>query len=375
MDVVSFCSNLIRRKSVTPLDDGAIDCISEFLSSIGFKTRIMTFKSRDTSNIIKNLFAEYGSVNAKSLGFIGHSDVVPAGDNWEVEPFSAVQKDDFLYGRGVADMKGGIAAFCCAVAKFVQHAFDGSIRLFIAGDEEVGSPEGMQALLKWAAENDRIPQYCLIGEPSSNTRVGDRVYLGHRGSLNVIVTSHGKQGHSAYPSNYKNSLSNLCRYITKISDYQWKHENKRFPKTNLEVTMLTTNNYAPNIVPDLSSANLNIRFGDDYTAEKLKILIQQEAKGFDNLSFDFLPSGEAYYCDNKFLKSTISSAISAIVGVTPVFSTAGGTSDGRFMVRYCEVVEFGLPDSTIHQKNERAKIADLKNLERIYFLFLKKYFE
>ncbi|MDR0753093.1 MAG: M20/M25/M40 family metallo-hydrolase, partial [Holosporaceae bacterium] len=287
MDVVSFCSDLIRCKSVTPRDDGAIDCISKFLSSVGFKTQILTFKSQDGGNVVQNLFAEYGNSRKKILGFIGHSDVVPAGDQWNEDPFVAVQKEGFLFGRGVADMKGGLAAFCCAVAKFVQRPFAGIIELFITGDEEIGSPEGMQSLLKWMVENDRIPHDCLIGEPSSDVKLGDRVYLGHRGSLNVVVMLHGRQGHSAYPANYQNSLANLCRYIVKISDYSWKHESKKFPKTNLEVTMLSTNNYAPNIVPDLSSANLNIRFGDDYTTEQLKIIIAQEAEGFEGLSFAF----------------------------------------------------------------------------------------
>jgi succinyl-diaminopimelate desuccinylase len=189
------------------------------------------------------------------------------------------------------------------------------------------------------------------------------------------VNSRGKQGHSAYPSNYKNSLINLCRYIVKISDYQWKRDNEKFPPTNLEATMLFTNNYAPNVVPDFSSANLNIRFGDDYTTEKLKVVVQREAEGFSGLSFDFFPSGEAYCCNDDSLKKKLSSSIEEIAGINPHFSTAGGTSDGRFMARYCNVIEFGLLDATIHQKNERVKIEDLKNLEKIYFSFLKKYFE
>jgi succinyl-diaminopimelate desuccinylase len=137
--------------------------------------------------------------------------------------------------------------------------------------------------------------------------------------------------------------------------------------------MLFTNNYAANVVPDLSTANLNIRFGADYTTEELKTIVQQEAKGFDG-AFTFRPSGEAYYCDNEFLKNTLSAAIKTIVGINPCFSAAGGTSDGRFMIRYCNIIEFGLPDSTIHQKNEKVKVEDLKNLEKIYLLFLKKYF-
>jgi succinyl-diaminopimelate desuccinylase len=390
MNVELFCADLIKCKSITPNDDGAIDYISNFLSSIGFETQILIFKSEDGSNSVKNLFARYessSSCNSSSseissdetekmiLGFVGHSDVVPPGDDWEVDPFSAVQKDGFLIGRGVADMKGGIAAFCCAVAEFIaSDNFDGVIEFFITGDEEIGSKEGIQSLIKWAMENDYVPNDCLIGEPSSNNCLGDRIYLGHRGSLNVVVESHGRQGHVAYPNNFCNSLMNLCKYIVKISDYQWEHKDKRFPETNLEATMLFTNNYATNVVPELSSVNLNIRFGADYTEEKLQNVLKREAENFDGLFFKFFPSGEAYYCDNDNLKNKLSSAIREITGIDPSFSAAGGTSDGRFLAHLCNVIEFGVPDATIHQKNEKVKIEDLQKLKEIYFLFLKKYF-
>ncbi|MDR2781177.1 MAG: succinyl-diaminopimelate desuccinylase [Holosporaceae bacterium] len=375
MNVIEFCSDLIKCKSVTPNDDGAIEYLAHFLSSIGFETKVLTFSSADNSNTIKNLFAKYGCSDEKVLGFIGHSDVVPAGNNWDVDPFAAVQNNGFLIGRGVADMKGGIAAFCCAIAKFVQRPFFGTIEFFITGDEEVGSYEGIQSLIKWAVENNHIPHDCLIGEPSSDSQLGDRIYLGHRGSLNVMVKSRGKQGHSAYPANYKNSLANLCKYVAKISDYKLKYENKKFPQTNLEVTMLFTDNCAMNVVPELSSANLNIRFGDDYTSEILKTVIEQEAKEFNELAFDFYPSGEAYYCDDERLKNILSESIKEIVGISPSFSAAGGTSDGRFMIKHCNVIEFGVRDATIHQKNEKVKIEDLQNLEKIYLAFLEKYFQ
>ncbi|MDR2158158.1 MAG: succinyl-diaminopimelate desuccinylase [Holosporaceae bacterium] len=374
MDVISFCADLIACKSVAPNDDGALERVAKFLSSLGFETKILIFQSPNEDRAIKNLFAKYGNSKEKILGFVGHSDVVSAGDGWDSDPFSALCENGFLIGRGVADMKGGIAAFCLAAAEFVKRPFDGTVEFFITGDEEVGSFEGVQSLIKWAAENNLIPHDCLIGEPSSDARLGDRIYLGHRGSLNVTVKSHGKQGHSAYPSNYKNSLANLCKYIAKISDYNWSYENKKFPQTNAEVTLLFADNCAVNVVPERSSANLNIRFGDDYTAEKLEVVLRKEAEGFEGLSFDFLSSGEAYYCDNARLKNMLSSSIEEVLGVKPSFSAAGGTSDGRYMIRHCNVIEFGLPDSTIHQKNEKIKIEDLKNLEKVYFSFLKKYF-
>jgi succinyl-diaminopimelate desuccinylase len=374
MNVISLCTDLIRCKSITPNDDGALEYIAKFLSSSGFNTEILVFQSQDGGNVVKNLFAKHGNSNEKILGFVGHSDVVPAGDDWDSDPFSAISRDGFLIGRGVADMKGGIAAFCCAASKFVKQSFDGTIEFFITGDEEIGSFEGIRSLIKWAEENNIIPHDCLIGEPSSETQLGDRIYLGHRGSLNVTVKSHGKQGHSAYPSNYKNSLTDLCRYIAKISSYPWIYKDKRFPRTNAEATLLFTDNCAVNVVPERSAANLNVRFGADYTAEKLEVVFRQEAADFDGLSFDFLSSGEAYYCDDSRLKSLMSSSIGEVLGVNPSFSAAGGTSDGRYLANHCNVIEFGLPDSTIHQKNEKVKVEDLKNLEKIYLSFLKKYF-
>ncbi len=373
MDVVSLCSDLIKCKSVTPNDDGAIDVVAGYLSSLGFHTEILIFKSADGKNEIKNLFAKYGVSKNKILGFLGHSDVVPAGDDWEVDPFAAIQKGGYLIGRGIADMKGGIAAFCCAVSEFIKQKFTGSIIVLITGDEEVGSYEGTQSLIKWCAENGHIPHHCLIGEPSSHINIGDRVYVGHRGSMNVTVKSSGKQGHIAYPDNYVNSLGNICRYITVMMNYKWRYDDRRFPRTNLEPTLLFTNNYATNVAPDFSSANLNIRYGADYKSEDLKKILLDDAKDY-NVSLDFVVNGDSYYCDNENLKETLSSAIKNITGIDTEFSCGGGISDGRYMIRYCNIIEFGLQDSTMHQKNEKVKINDLLVLEKIYLSFIKRYF-
>jgi succinyl-diaminopimelate desuccinylase len=428
-DIVAFCSDLVRCKSVTPNDDGVMDIIAHYLESFGFKTEILTFASGDGTNVVKNLIAKYGKVcnrrgktlrplhneiflagtrkNAAqdrgvlavhedpssgsdevdcgktplcgglTLGFLGHADVVPAGEGWEVDPFAAVQKDGYLVGRGVADMKGGIAAFCCAAAQFAMQCgpdwSDGAIEILITGDEEVGSYEGAQALLDWCKKNDHLPNDCLIGEPSSVNNLGDRIFLGHRGSLNVTATFIGKQGHAAQPQSYVNSLAAVCKYVATMLNYQWKHHDCKFPLTNLEPTMLFTNNYATNVVPDVSSVNLNMRFGADYSLADLKKIFTQEA--CDGLKLDFFVNGEAYYCDDPCLKSILASAIKTVVGETAQFSAAGGTSDGRFMTQHCNVIEFGLIDATMHQKNEKIRIQDLIDLEKIYLDFIRRYFE
>ena len=376
MDVVDFCTKLIKCQSVTPYDDGAIDCIDVFLSGIGFETKILQFKSEDGSNVVKNLFAKIGNPEKKTLGFLGHSDVVVPGDGWECNPFEGVQVAGHLVGRGVADMKGGIAAFCCAVAKFIdknQDTFEGAIEFLITGDEEIGSYEGARSLIKWCDENGNIPDDCLVGEPSSFNNVGDHIYIGHRGSLNVSVKAFGQQGHVAYPEYYQNSLANICGYISQIKNYEWKHEDKRYPRTNLEPTMLFTNNYAENVVPDMSSARLNIRYGADYTAGDLKKICEKESKQYD-VVLDFTHSADPYISDDPALKNILSAAIADITGISPIYSCGGGTSDGRYIFPYCNVIEFGLPGSSIHQKNEKAKVDDLLILEKIYLSFIEKYF-
>jgi len=372
MDVVKFCSDLIRCKSVTPTDNGAIDYISEFLKNLGFESKILEFS--EGKRTVRNLFAKFKRGEGANLGFLGHSDVVSAGDGWDSDPFDPIQCDGFLIGRGVADMKGGISAFCCAVSRFVEKkSFSGSIRIFITGDEEVGTYQGIQSVLEWAKKMREIPDDCLIGEPSSDKEVGDRVFLGHRGSINVKAKSVGKQLHVAYSRNNTNSLAKICQYIAAMKGYEWKHEDKRFPKTNLEPTLLFTGNYAENVIPKESSANINVRFGADYNSDQLKQILSEKAAQF-GIDLSFRVSGEAYCCDNERLKNLLSSAIKNITGLIPRFSTEGGTSDGRYMIKYCNVIEFGMQDKTIHQSNEKIKIDDLRKLEDIYFEFLNLYF-
>lgn len=372
MDVIKFCSDLVRCKSVTPADDGAIDYIAEFFKNLGFETQVLEFSEGERT--VRNLFAKFGTGKGANLGFLGHSDVVPAGDGWNSDPFEPVQRDGFLIGRGVADMKGGISAFCCAVARFVREkSFSGSLRIFITGDEEIGTCQGIRSVLEWAEQHGEIPEDCLIGESSSDRELGDRVYVGHRGSINARARSAGKQSHVAYPKDCENSLTQICRYISAMKDYQWKHEDKRFPKTNLEPTLLFTGNCAENIIPGESSANLNIRFGADYNSDQLKQILSEKAAPL-GIELSFRVSGEAYCCDDENLKNLLSRAIKSITGQTPRFSAGGGTSDGRHMIKHCNVIEFGIQDGTIHQSNERVKISDLKKLEDIYFEFLKLYF-
>lgn len=372
MDVVKFCSDLVRFKSVTPVDDGAIDYLSEFLKNLGFETQVLEFSEKERT--VRNLFAKFERGKGANLGFLGHCDVVPAGDGWDSDPFEPIIQDGFLIGRGVADMKGGISAFCCAVSKFVKEkSFNGSIRVFITSDEEFGAYQGIPSVLDWANSKGEIPDDCLVGEPTSNREVGDRVFLGHRGSINVQAKSVGRQLHVAFSQNNANSLAQICRYVATMKDYEWKYEDKRFPKTNLEPTLLFTGNYAQNVIPEESSANLNIRFSADYNADQIKQILSEKAAEFE-VTLSFIVNGEPYYCDNERLKSLMASAIKNVTGLTPRFSADAGTSDGRYMIKYCNVIEFGTQINMMHRSNEKVRVSDLKKLEDIYFEFLKLYF-
>lgn len=373
MDVVQFCSGLINCCSVTPTNDGAIEYIASFLQQRGFQTKILEFSEGE--NHVKNLFAKISRGQGKNLGFLGHSDVVPAGDGWDTPPFSATIVGDHLVGRGVTDMKGGISAFCVAVDKFLaEKNFEGSISFFITGDEEIGTYQGILSVLDWAVQNREIPDDCLIGEPSSFEKVGDRIYIGHRGSINARLIAKGKQGHVAQPKSFDNSLLKICQCITQMKAFQWKHNELRFPPTNLEPTLLYTGNYAENVVPGESSANVNVRFSADYSSEEIKEILSSIANQF-GISIEFRVNGEAYCCDDENLKNKLSRAIERVAGISPKFSAAGGTSDGRHMIKYCNVIEFGVQDSTMHQSNECCKTADLEILQNIYYEFLKNYFE
>lgn len=382
MDVVEFLSQLVSFESVTPKDAGAIDFISDNFKTLGFNTHIFE------KNGIKNFFASYEfsgnsdkkitrapkNGDEKILAFVGHSDVVPAGVDWKTAPFKAEIIDGKIFARGVADMKGGIAAFFFAIKNFLQKKCEtaGAIYVLITGDEEVGSYDGMRRLLDWCQQNKKMPTDCLLAEPSSLDKLGDRIYIGHRGSINIEIMSRGIQRHVAYGVS-KNSLSEICRFIAHVLDYKWRHEDKRFPKISIEPTLLHSPNYAVNVVPDFSSANINVRFGADYTSEDIIVIFNELAKNFD-VELKFNLSGEAYCCENPKLKNQLADAILEVVGLQPEFSCAGGTSDGRFIVNLCNVIEFGIQDATIHQKNENISVEDLKRLAKIYEKFIENYF-
>lgn len=364
IDPVALAQALIRRPSVTPADEGAMDVLCSALKTIGFTlTRMRSGQAPDGP--IENLFAQRGDGSGPHFAFAGHTDVVPEGSGWTREPFSAVLIDNMLYGRGAVDMKGAIAAFVSAASKISQTR--GTISLMITGDEEGTATHGTVEILRWMTENNQRPDLCLVGEPTSEHKLGDNIKIGRRGSVNIWITVNGSQGHVAYPHLADNPITRLMTIITRLKAHRLDDGNDWFSPSNLEVTDLTVNNPATNIIPSAASARLNIRFNDMHQGPKLvawvERVVQQEAP--DALVTAKI-SGEAFLTPPGAFSTLVTDAIFAETGVTSRLSTTGGTSDARFIRQLCPVVEFGLPNATMHKADEAAHVDDIYLLTKIY---------
>lgn len=368
-----ICKDLIEFNTITPGGIEILEYIEHFLSKLGFKVEILTFTSQDKKNVVHNLYAEYGS-GGKNLGFLGHLDVVPPGEGWDFDPFKCTCHDGFIYGRGIADMKGGAGCFLAALEEKISE-INGRISVFLTCDEEVGTYEGGQALLDWAQANNKLPDHCLIGEPSSDQKICDRIYIGHRGSINILATAHGVQSHSAYVANSgkNNALEKICAYVHEIMMYRFKHDDLRYPECTISPTLINNSNIAENVVPDWCCVNFNVRFSADYTFESVVQIFKDIAKKYD-ISIEYKKSGDAYICEDGRLLNTASRSILDALGYSPKYSAGGGTSDGRFMNKYCPVIEFGMPDGTIHKINEHVRLGDCEKLTEVYKRFLEIYF-
>lgn len=372
---VEICKELVSIRSVTRCDDTIVRYVSGLLEKLGFHSEILTFKSNDGVNVVHNLYAEYDSgKNGRNLGFLGHLDTVPAGDGWKYDPFSATENDGFLYGRGIADMKGGVGCFLAALEDCVQHV-SGKVSVFLTCDEEIGTYEGMQSVLRWAIEHNKIPDHCLIGEPSSEEKICDRMYVGHRGSVNVTAKASGEQMHSAYvvAGNKNNALERMCRFATDVSAIKFDKIDEHFPKCVISPTMIQSANIAENVVPAYAEMNFNVRYSGAYVEDEIIAMFSEIAKNYD-IDISYRSSGRAYICDDQFLIDVASRAVYDVLGYRPERSTGGGTSDGRFMIDLCPLIELGMVDETIHKANECVRVSDSDKLSDVYSKFLQIYF-
>ncbi|MFW2831165.1 succinyl-diaminopimelate desuccinylase [Sphingomonas sp. ID0503] len=363
IDPVDLTARLIACPSITPADGGAQDVIEQALRSIGFEVHRFLHGSAPDGPV-PNLFATRGS-GGPHLAFAGHSDVVPPGAGWTGNPFEPIIRGDLLYGRGAVDMKGAVAAFIAAASGVPQDS--GTISLIITGDEEGPATHGTVALMDWMAERNIRPDMILVGEPTSNKRLGDTIKIGRRGSVNMWIDVPGTQGHVAYPQLADNPITRLVSALDVITRDVLDEGTDWFQPSNLEVTDITVGNPATNVIPSAASARLNIRFNDRHRGDDLVDRVRAHLVRYaPAATLGAKISGEAFLTAPGQLSELVASAIHSETGLEAELSTSGGTSDARFLSALSPTVEFGLVNATMHKLDEAVAIVDLQILTRIY---------
>ncbi len=376
IDPIDLSRALIRRPSVTPADEGALDVLEGVLSGLGFRCTRLKFEDVD------NLFARYGEA-APHFCFAGHTDVVPPGDDagWNRPPFEAALEDGHLWGRGAADMKCAIAAFAAAAARAIETgAVKGSLSFLITGDEEGPAINGTRKVLDWMRENDIEIDHCLVGEPSNPTDIGDMIKVGRRGSVNCWLTVAGKQGHVAYPALARNPIPALMRKLLVLSETPLDDGYERFQPSSLQVTDIHIGNPAHNVIPEKATARFNVRFNPNWTGETVTKWAREKADAVAketgaDYTFETIVSGEAFLTTDMDFIHLLQDAVEEKSGRRPELSTSGGTSDARFIKDMSPVAEFGMVGATMHQTNENVAVSDINLLTDIYALIIERYFD
>ena len=374
-DPLPLLRQLIRCPSVTPTEAGVMDVLEAALVPLGFAVTRLRFEG-DGSYPVDNLFATRGS-GSPHLLFAGHTDVVPPGDEqaWRHPPFAAEIEDGMLYGRGAADMKSGVAAFVAAVAAVGN--VGGTISLAITNDEEADSINGTEKLMAWAAAQGQRFDFAIVGEPSSAVRLGDSIKIGRRGSLSGRIVVSGRQGHVAYPGRASNPLPAMATVVADLSG-ALDDGTEHFQPSNLEFTSIDTGNPTSNVIPAAAEARFNVRFNEAWSPETLEQHLRGRlealALGDCRAALEVTGrSSHAFLSPHSNAVETLCRTIEAETGARPALSTAGGTSDARFIARYCPVVECGLPGPTMHQTDEHVAVADVQGLTRLYAALVRNY--
>jgi succinyl-diaminopimelate desuccinylase len=375
IDAVELTRALIRRPSVTPADAGAMDVVEETLRGLGFSCRRMRFGE------IENLYARFGTARP-NLCFAGHTDVVPIGDAsaWSQDAFAAEVVDGVLIGRGAVDMKSAIAAFAAAAAKAIAAGqVTGSLSFLITGDEEGVALEGTKKVVEALLAEGEVIDHCVVGEPTSSEAFGDMVKVGRRGSINVDIVVEGVQGHVAYPQRAANPAPVLIGLLAALQATALDEGYPEFQPSNLEVTWIDVPNTATNIIPGVAKARLNIRFNPAHTGASLAAWIEgaarEAAEGFcGKVTVSSQISGEAFLTEPGPFTEVVAQAVRDAAGREPELSTSGGTSDARFIRALCPVVEVGLVGRTMHQVDERAPVAEIRQLQAVYEALIARYF-
>jgi succinyl-diaminopimelate desuccinylase len=373
---LKLAKELIRKPSVTPEDAGAINLLAKNLKSLGFNCKLVNFKN------IKNLYAKLGK-SSPNFCYAGHTDVVPPGNisDWSINPFKPVVKNNKLIGRGASDMKASIACFVAAVSKFKNKnkKFKGSISLLITGDEEGIAVNGTKRLVKYLKRKREKINFCLVGEPTNPSKLGEMIKIGRRGSITGRLTVIGVQGHVAYPHKANNPANTIVKILKKIKDLKLDKGTKNFQPSNLEVTKINIDNHADNVIPGSANAVFNIRFNDKHSASSLKRKLNNIFRSMSKsnkcrINIKYEVSGGAFLTKPNKTTYMIQNIIKKITGIKPKLSTSGGTSDARFLRNIAPCLEFGLVGKTMHKIDENVSVSDLKKLTKIYENILTNYF-
>ena len=379
---LKLAKELIRFPSITPEDAGAINLLSKQLRLLGFSCKILEFKDKKSKSI-KNLYARYGT-KQPNLCYAGHTDVVPPGNisEWTTNPFKPIIKSNHLIGRGANDMKSSIACFVSAVDKFLKknYKFNGSISLLITGDEEGLAINGTKKVVEYLKKKKEKINFCIVGEPTNPTKLGQMIKIGRRGSLTGKIEISGIQGHVAYPHLSNNPINTLVNICKKLKEKKLDSGNKNFQPSNLEFTGIYVDNEAHNVIPSRAKAQFNIRYNNLHTAKSLKKKINQIIKSLCkknkcNFKIQYVVNGDSFLTKPQKTIFMARKIIKKITKVNPVFSTTGGTSDARFIKNISPCLEFGLVNKTMHKVDECVSITDLKKLTNIYKTILIEYFK
>ena len=364
-DTLELTKALIARESVTPVDAGCLDLLAERLAAIDFEIEIMSFGD------VTNLWARRGK-HGPVFAFAGHTDVVPPGprEQWHSAPFEPSITDDYLFGRGAADMKSSLAAMVTALERLSASDLhqSGSIALLLTSDEEGVATHGTKMVLEALHARDESIDWCLVGEPSSSQQLGDQIRNGRRGSLNGVLRVHGVQGHVAYPNDAKNPIHEFAPAMQALCAETWDEGNAFYPPTSFQISNFTAGTGAENVIPGELELAFNFRFCTESTVDSLKErvtrLLDQHALDY---TLDWRLSGLPFLTAEGKLLDAVTGAIKDELGVSTHLSTGGGTSDGRFIAQYgVEVVEFGPVNATIHKVNECIRVKEIEDLSRAY---------
>ena len=370
-DTLKLTTELINRKTLTPDDNGCQKLIAERLNKNGFSAEHLRFDDVD------NLWVTHGNSEPLFV-FAGHTDTVPVGpiEKWNTDPFKAEIKEGYLYGRGAADMKSGIAAMVTAAERYVQknQNHNGTIAFLITSDEEGPSINGTRKVIDYLNEKKIKIDWCILGEPSSDKQLADVIRIGRRGSLNGILKINGIQGHVAYPEKAKNPIHEAAQFLNELTSIEWDRGNDSFPPTSFQISNINAGTGADNVIPDALNLLFNFRFSTEISQDEIENKVENLLQKHDlDYNLEWKLSGAPFLTDSGSLTDAATTAIKEIVGIDTVYSTGGGTSDGRFIAPTgAQTIELGVVNETIHKINECVKVEDLDTLSSIYEKVLDK---